>query len=53
MSRTASFFFSALLLCIVQPVRAEAPDATAIVKAAIECWRDVSSYAMFEIQMSF
>ena len=52
MSRTTiSFFLAALLFLMAPPLRAQAPDATALVKAAIEYWRDVSSYAAFEMHI--
>ncbi len=38
-----------VLLALAHPARAQAPDAAAIVKAAIEYWRDVSSYAVFDM----
>jgi outer membrane lipoprotein-sorting protein len=40
-----------LLLVLCSGARAEAPDATAIVRAAIEYWRDVSSYAVFDMNI--
>ncbi len=40
-----------LLLLLGSGARAEAPDATALIKAAIEYWRDVSSYAVFEMHI--
>ena len=38
-----------VLLALAHPARGEGPDAAAIVKAAIEYWRDVSSYAVFDM----
>ena len=50
MSRTTtSFLITVLLFLVAPPLRAQPPDATAIVKAAIEYWRDVSSYAVFDM----
>jgi hypothetical protein len=40
-----------LLLLLSSAARAEAPDATALIRAAIEYWRDVSSYAVFEMHI--
>ena len=43
--------FAFLLLLLCSGARAQAPDATAIVRAAIEYWRDVSSYAVFDMNI--
>jgi outer membrane lipoprotein-sorting protein len=52
MSRaTLSFLLTTLLFLVAPPLRAETPDATALVKAAIEYWRDVSSYAEFDMNI--
>jgi len=52
MSRSRiSFLLAALLFLVAPPLRAQSPDATAIVKAAIEYWRDVSSYAVFDMNI--
>lgn len=39
------------LACFLGAGQARAEDASAIVKAAIEYWRDVSSYAVFEMSI--
>jgi len=42
----------AFLLFLLAPVaQAQTPDATALIKAAIEYWRDVSSYAVFDMNI--
>lgn len=43
------FLLAALLLLLAPPLRAQSPDAAAIIRAAIEYWRDVSSYAVFDM----
>ena len=40
-----------LLLLFSSVARAQAPDATALIKAAIDYWRDVSSYAVFDMNI--
>jgi outer membrane lipoprotein-sorting protein len=40
-----------LLSFLAIPVHAQGQDATALVKAAIEYWRDVSSYAVFDMHI--
>jgi len=44
-----SLAFLLFLLC--SGARAQQPDAAAIIKAAIEYWRDVSSYAVFDMHI--
>lgn len=44
-----SFVFLLLVLC--SGARAQAQDATALIKAAIEYWRDTSSYAVFDMNI--
>ncbi len=45
------FLVAALMLLVAPPLRAQPPDAAALVKAAIEYWRDVSSYAVFDMNI--
>jgi len=40
-----------LLLLFSSVARAQEPDATALIKAAIDYWRDVSSYAVFDMNI--
>ncbi|MEK7758515.1 MAG: outer membrane lipoprotein-sorting protein, partial [Pseudomonadota bacterium] len=50
MSRSRnSVLFAALLLLFAPPLRAQSPDAAALIKAAIEYWRDVSSYSVADM----
>ena len=52
MSRSRiSFLLAALLFLVAPPLRAQSPDAAALIKAAIEYWRDVSSYAVFDMSI--
>ena len=43
------FLLAALLLLVASPLRAQSPDATAIIRATIEYWRDVSSYSVADM----
>jgi len=43
--------FAFLLLVLCSGARAQTPDATALIKAAIEYWRDTSSYAVFDMNI--
>lgn len=50
MSRITSHFLAAILLLFLSlGAQAQTPDAAALVKAAIEYWRDTSSYAVSEM----
>lgn len=46
-----SFAFLMLVLCSGARAQAQAQDATALIKAAIEYWRDTSSYAVFDMNI--
>ncbi len=50
MTRTP-FLLAALLFLVAPPLRAQTPEATALIKAAIEYWRDTSSYAVFDMNI--